>query len=226
MAEGGHFPESPATRASARRDPRAWLCVLSLALFVVLAAMLKAGLPFAFDRPIQLAAHSLSNHALDRVARFLAYVGYGIGVIPFDVLFVVALAVRKRTRDAIFALTALGGSLWLDEVMKTGFARPRPTLWAASEIQHGFGFPSGHAMAVATLAAVVALLARPGRLRWPICVALAAFALVVGVSRVYVGVHYPSDVLAGWCAGIAWATGLHKVFFRAQRGGRRLAPSG
>lgn len=188
--------------------------LLSLVGFVVLAMMVVAHAAFPFDRPIQLFLHALANPAADRIARWLAFVGYGLGVLPFDALLVAALAIRRRLRDAAFALAALGGSLMLDEAMKAAFARPRPALWAAAEIQHGPGFPSGHAMADATLAAVIVLLAWRTKWRWPLLVAFGAFAVVVGASRIYLGVHYPSDVLAGWCAGIACATGLHTAFFR------------
>jgi membrane-associated phospholipid phosphatase len=183
--------------------------------FVVLASMLLAGIPFAFDRPVLLAVHGIAGAGLDRVAWWLARVGYGFGVIPFDVVLVVVLAARHRWRDAGFAVAAFGGSLLMDEAMKSVFARTRPTLWIPSELQHTFGFPSGHAMACATLVVVVTALAWRGRSRWPILLFSAAFALMVGASRVYVGVHYPSDVLAGWCAGVAWAMAMRLLVFRS-----------
>lgn len=212
MADG--VQARPAWR---RLDPRWWLCLVPVAVFVALASMLLGGMPFAFDRPLLLALHGIAGAGLDRVAWWLARVGYGFGVIPFDVLLVVVLVARKCSRDAGFAVAALGGSLLLDRALKHAFARTRPTLWIPSEIQHSFGFPSAHAMACATLAVVVTALAWRGRWRWPVLVFSTAFASMVGASRVYIGVHYPSDVLAGWCVGVAWAMAMHLLVFRSSR---------
>ena len=84
--------------------------------------------------------------------------------------------------------------------------RPRPTLWLSIRPEHTYSFPSGHAMDTAAVAVAV------GFLLWPrqclgsrLVLALAAlFALGVGWARVYLGVHYPSDVLAGWAAAAGW----------------------
>jgi len=217
MADGEAVDTPGVMHASQRRDHRWWLCFVPAVGFVVLASMLLAGIPFAFDRPLLLAVHGIAGAGLDRVAWWLARVGYGFGVIPFDVLLAVVLAVRHRLRDAGFAVAALGGSLLLDEALKTAFARTRPTLWIPAEVQHSFGFPSAHAMASATLAAVATALAWRGHWRWPILLLSTAFALMVGASRVYIGVHYPSDVLAGWCAGVAWAIAMHLLVFRSSR---------
>jgi len=200
-----------------RLDRRWWLCLVPAMAFVALAWMLLAGIPFAFDRPLLLSLHGIAGAGLDRVAWWLARVGYGFGVIPFDIVLVAALAARHRLRDAGFAVAALGGSLLLDRALKLVLARTRPTLWIPSEVQHSFSFPSAHAMACATLAVVVTALAWRGRWRWPVFVLSTAFALVVGASRVYIGVHYPSDVLAGWCAGMTWAMAMHLLVFRSSR---------
>ena len=73
-------------------------------------------------------------------------------------------------------------------------------------VAHGFdSFPSGHAASSAALATAVILLAWPDRrFRWPIAITAVAYAFLVGLSRMYLGVHYPADVLAGWCLGVAW----------------------
>jgi len=225
MADGEPVGDSIVMQASRRRDHRWWLCTVPVIVFAVLVSMVLAGLPFAFDRPVLLAGHGMAGAGLDRLAWWLARVGYGFGVIPFDVLLVGVLFAFRRFREAAFALVALGGSLLLDEAMKSAFARNRPMLWVPAEVQHGFGFPSGHAMACATLAAVVTALAWRGRWRWPVLLLSTAFALLVGASRIYIGVHYPSDVLAGWCAGVAWAMAMHLlVFGKTRQGGKFISP--
>lgn len=125
------------------------------------------------------------------------------------VLGVVAYLVLAGMRSAalLVAISVLGGTL-LSTALKIGYDRPRPDL---THMTHQFtaSFPSGHAMLSAvtflTLGALLARLAPTRNLRiFSICAAL-FLTLIVGISRLYLGVHFPSDVLAGWCLGAAWA---------------------
>src|SRR3546814_8426441 len=110
---------------------------------------------------------------------------------------------RSTLTDTLFPYptlfrSATGGSGLLTVVAKQAFARDRPSLWESIAPEHNFSFPSGHAMGSMTLAAVLVLLAWPTRWRWPVVAAMAVFVPMVGLSRVYLGVHFPSDILAGW----------------------------
>src|SRR5690606_24487609 len=122
-----------------------------------------------------------------------------------DVALVLALALRRHYRESVFAAVATGGSGLLNVVAKQAFARDRPELWTSIAPEHNFSFPSGHAMGSMTLAWVLFLLAWPTRWRWPVAAAMALFVVGVGWSRIHLGVHYPSDILAGWAAATAWA---------------------
>ena len=97
-----------------------------------------------------------------------------------------------------FAAFATGGSALLNLAAKQAFARDRPSLWESIAPEHNYSFPSGHAMGSMTLAVALVLLAWNTRWRWPVVAAMAVFVPMVGLSRVYLGVHYPSDILAGW----------------------------
>ena len=126
----------------------------------------------------------------------------------------------------LFAAIALGGSALLNIAAKQIFARDRPSLWESIAPEHNYSFPSGHAMGSVTLACVLVLLAWRTRWRWPVTVAMAAFVLLVGLSRIYLGVHYPSDILAGWAVATAWAVAVYLIAFRGgvgpwQEAGRR-----
>ncbi len=112
----------------------------------------------------------------------------------------------RRDRHEGFLWVALGLSTLLIEVtLKPGFGRVRPHLWTGAVVETGFSLPSGHALASATfyplLARAVAL-RRPDRAR-AAYLAAAAMALYIGIGRLYLGVHWPSDVLAGWTLGAA-----------------------
>lgn len=170
--------------------------------------------PFAFDAPILLFARNLASDGLDRVFLFFSAVGYQWGVVPFDIALILVLAWRRRMREGMFAGVAIVGSALLNLSTKQFFARDRPTLWESIAPETTYSFPSGHAMGSATLAWVLLLLAWRTRWRWPVAIAMIAFAAMVAFSRVYLGVHYPSDILAGWAAASAWTASVYLLVFR------------
>lgn len=133
---------------------------------------------------------------------------------PFDVLLVLVLAALRKYREGFFAGVALAGSGILNVAAKHYFGRARPSLWESLSPETTYSFPSGHAMGSMTLAAVLVLLAWRTRWRWPVLVLMSAFVVMVGLSRVYLGVHYPSDILAGWAAALAWTLGVFLLVFR------------
>ena len=136
----------------------------------------------------------------------------GIGSKPalgvFGLLIAGFLALLRRWRDLAFVAASLMGGLELSGFFKHLFGRVRPDLVAHMVEEQSLSFPSSHATyaAIAYLTFVI-LLWRivPGRAgRVYLTVAAALLVVLVGFSRVYLGVHYPSDVVAGWCLGAAW----------------------
>ena len=131
------------------------------------------------------------------------------------------LMVRLRAEALLVIGSVLGGTV-LSTVLKMGYNRPRPDLTVMSQ-QFTASFPSGHAMLSAvtflTLGALFAQLAKTHSLR-VFSIGTALFlTLLVGLSRLYMGVHYPSDVLAGWCLGAAWALFCSAIAALLQRRG-------
>ncbi len=172
---------------------------------------------FVFDEPLLLRAKAASGPWLDQAFLAISWAGYQ-GVIVVDVLLVVLLLARRRWREVTFAGVAFSGSALLNLGTKQLFARARPTLWESISPQDTFSFPSGHAMGSMTLVMALILLAWDTRWRWPVLVIASLFGLAVGVSRIYLGVHYPSDILGGWAAAIAWVVGIYAaVFYGARR---------
>jgi len=191
--------------------------LLPLWVFGELAEELREMEDFVFDAPILLAAHAYGGASLDRIFVWITDVGYAYGVIPLDISIVLVLLVIKRWREATFAAIAFGGSALLNMGAKLFFARDRPSLWESIAPEQSFSFPSGHAMGSMTLAMAVTVLAWNTRWRWPVTVMAMTFALLVGISRVYLGVHYPSDIIGGWMAAIAWVVGVYLALFRPSR---------
>ncbi len=125
------------------------------------------------------------------------------------VIVVFLLLVRETRRAWLVALTVIGGTI-VSTVLKSLFNRPRPDLTGVAKVFTA-SFPSGHALVSAvaflTIGAVLAGTTRRLDLRC-FYIGVAGFlTLLVGISRVYLGVHYPTDVLAGWSLGTAWALG-------------------
>lgn len=189
-----------------------FLCIaLPLWGFGELGAEVREGVPLPFDVPILQAMHSMSGPVADRIFLAFSAIGFSGGVVPADVLLVAFLALRRMHRAATFAGVAVVGSALLNAAAKHVFHRARPALWISIAPETTYSFPSGHAMGSATLAAVVSVLVWRSRRRYPVLAAAVAFTLGVGLSRVYLGVHYPSDVLAGWAAALAWVLGCTRL---------------
>lgn len=186
--------------------------------FVLLAGWVRAGDTRALDRALLLALRTPGDTAdplgpawFESFMRDLSALG-SLGVLALLVVAVagfVALAGRRRT--ALYVLASCSGGELLNHGLKQLFERPRPDL-----VPHGAhvmtaSFPSGHALLSAvvylTLAALLARLLPARRLRAWVMACAVTLTLAVGVSRVYLGVHWPSDVLAGWALGAAWALG-------------------
>jgi undecaprenyl-diphosphatase len=191
--------------------------LLPLWLFAELADEVHGMEAMVFDDALLLQLHGRTSPLLDRFFSWFSLAGYRYGVLPLDIAISLGLLAFRRWREAAFAIVAFGGSALLNMTTKQVFQRPRPALWESSAPETTFSFPSGHAMGSMTLAAVVALLAWNTRWRWPVLLAALAFTWLVGMSRLYLGVHYPSDVLAGWAAGLAWTAGAYLVLFRARQ---------
>jgi undecaprenyl-diphosphatase len=119
------------------------------------------------------------------------------------------LLVARKASTALFVIGATIGGAMLSTTLKSFFQRPRPDLVAHLVDVTSTSFPSGHAMNSAvvylTLGALLARTQKDRRTRIFILSVAIALTLIIGTSRVYLGVHWPSDVLAGWAVGATWA---------------------
>ncbi len=149
--------------------------------------------------------------------RRLTFFGSAGFFVPASLLGALLLRRRGHGRYATELLLSMGGGLVLNELLKAWFQRPRPT--SALLYQYGLSFPSGHAMlSVAFYGCLAWLAVQHGRRhRWAWALAAVAWAGLIGLTRVYLHVHYPTDVVAGWAGGAAWLVLLRagvRVFWR------------
>ena len=150
--------------------------------------------------------HGLASPVLDQLMNAATFMGSNLVIPPLFILAALWLAWIRRRREALFLAVASGGSLVLNEVMKLLVQRPRPQLaWA--QVLPDYSFPSGHTMnsLVFYVALAVVLWSVHGRRigRASLSAGI-ALALLIGVSRIYLGYHYFTDVVGGLLAGTAW----------------------
>jgi undecaprenyl-diphosphatase len=150
--------------------------------------------------------HRLASPALDQLMNAVTFMGSNFAIPPLFAIAVIWLAWLHRPREALFLAIASGGSLVLNEMMKLFFQRPRPQLdWA--QVLPDYSFPSGHTMnsVVFYVALAVVLWSVRGRRTGLASLAIGiVLSLFVGVSRIYLGYHYLTDVVGGLLAGTAW----------------------
>lgn len=184
--------------------------------FVELMEVARNATPHDFDTSILLALRVAGDPStpigppwLQEAVRDITALGSMSVLVFICVSVVLYLFIARRPAAALFLAGSVIGGQILSTLLKLGVDRPRPDLVPHLMDVFTLSFPSGHAMLSAvTYLTLGALLARVSAGRamkiYVLCVAVLA-TFLVGASRVYLGVHWPSDVLAGWCAGAAWA---------------------
>ena len=163
---------------------------------------------FFFDLPVLLSVHGLATPLYDRIMLFFSFLGSRWVMTPLDVSIVLALLVWRRRASAVFWGLAVGGGVLMNLAAKHSFARLRPALWPSLAPETTFSFPSGHAVGSMAFVVALSVLTWHTRWRWPVLICGSVFVFLVGLSRIYLGVHYPSDVIAAWAAALAWVVGL------------------
>ncbi|UDL87158.1 phosphatase PAP2 family protein [Mesorhizobium sp. PAMC28654] len=184
--------------------------------FVELVELARATTPHTFDTEILLAFREpgqpnnpIGPPWLEGAMRDVTSLGSASVLVLITAAVIIYLLLVRRWGMALFMFVAVAGGQVLSSLLKVGIDRPRPELVSHLVTETSLSFPSGHAMLSAvTYLTLGSLAARflHGRTTKIYVLSLAVLTTVlVGVSRIYLGVHWPSDVLAGWCAGFTWA---------------------
>ena len=186
------------------------IAAAALMLFTWLGREILEGEVLAFDETIRALLHDLASPRLTALMRAASLYG-GPGVlIPAGLVAAVAFVMKRWHRGALLVVVTLAGAGLLNWLLKFSFARVRPVSFFDYPLPVSPSFPSGHALFAAGVFGGLAVLltARIRSLLLQVVIWLVAVSLVllVGISRVYLGVHYPSDVLAGYAIGVIWVT--------------------
>lgn len=201
---------------------------LSIAGFAVLALLVTTGATDAFDRwllgALRMPAAPFDPHGPGWLGTFFAQITHAGGHAILGLAGVLLAGFLALLRDwqrlGLVALSLLGGAN-LAGVFKRIFERVRPDIVPHLAEEASFSFPSGHAtysaLAYVTFCVLLFRLVSTRSARAYLIGAAALIIFLIGFSRIWLGVHYPSDVLAGWCLGIAWACGCWLAVDRIAR---------
>lgn len=183
------------------------LAAIAAALFCALALDVETNPVAGFDEAVRMEVHGLASPFLTRVAETVTWLGT-LGVLAlFDVVAVAVLLHAGRRDGAAMLTVTMVGSVALENGLKFSFQRVRPPPFFGSE-PLTYSFPSGHALFslcfYCGLAAAATHSVQSCAFKTAIWVAAVLLVLAIGGTRVYLGVHYPSDVLGGYLVAIAW----------------------
>jgi undecaprenyl-diphosphatase len=191
--------------------------LLPLGIFGRLADEVQEGKPLQLYEPI---LHFINLHATPALAPIVIFATHLVQlwtIVPEGLAIIATLTIRRRLRDAQFFTLSLTGVAILKLTAKLFFGRARPDLWLSPTPEFDYGFPSGHSMMTMAFAAALVAIVWPTKARWAMLVIGGLFVFAIGFTRLYLGVHYPSDVLGGWCASLAWVRGVHLIGSRPYR---------
>lgn len=224
-------------RAFSELAPLLTLFLVAAALFgfVEIAEEVVEGHNHTFDEAVLTFLRNPADLAdpigpawLEKAIRDLTALGSVTVLTLLTVLVLGYLVIDGKRAAALFVLVSVAGGALLIDGIKLVIARPRPDLVAHMVDVSTYSFPSGHATASAvvflTLGVLLARIGRRRRVKAYVIGTAIALTLAIGASRVYLGVHWPSDVLAGWCLGAAWAMLCWQIGLWLQRRGRIERP--
>lgn len=188
----------------------------AILVFGLLAAEVTEGETGGFDRTVLLAFRQPADLATPIGPRWLRSAALDVTSLGGDTVLILVtlasigfLAILRRWAMVGLLLAAVGGGLVVSNLLKLAFDRARPDIVPHGVIVQTASFPSSHAMLSAvtylTLGALLARSRPDRRVRAYVLSIAIALTLMIGTSRIYLGVHWPTDVLAGWCLGSAWA---------------------
>jgi undecaprenyl-diphosphatase len=184
------------------------ICLLTLLIVVSLSADVLTKNNFGFDQSFLLWLHQFANPYLDLIMLKITQLGNPSFVITVSIITFCLLWLRNHHREAIIFLLACLGASILHMGMKLIFAKPRPQLWMQLITPKTFSFPSGHALGSLVLYGFIEYLLSQYYPKFAQLIYIFTVTLIflIGLSRLYLGVHWPTDIIAGYGIGFLWLT--------------------
>jgi len=172
--------------------------------FVHVADEVLEGETLGPDKAILYAINGIASPFLNTLFVLITELGGVLSIITISAGLLAILVLRRKYQQAFVVAATVGGAALLNFILKLIFERTRPDLWERLVTETSYSFPSGHAMISSALALSVIFIFWKTRYRWLVLIIGVLFVAIIGFSRLYLGVHYPTDILAGWIVSAAW----------------------
>jgi undecaprenyl-diphosphatase len=206
------------------------LAIASAGVFVWLADEVFEGSTKLFDASVREALHQAATPALTQLMFLASFLGSFYWLVPLGGVVVIVFLYFKWTRALVLFLVTMGGEQIMDPLLKNFFQRARPEAFFDYPVPTSYSFPSGHAFAALCFYGILAWLLsarlKNKPLRYMVWAFTAPLIFFIGLSRVYLGVHHPSDVIAGYLMAFVWviAVALGDLWFSRRKARLNLTP--
>ena len=203
------------------RAAKILVMVILTVLFIFIALFFNTKVAGSFEGWVYSESIEHMSPAVTLCAKVITHLGDTLAVLLVCLFLLIVPTLRKNYAAPVIASTVLAASL--NALLKLAFTRPRPDILRLIA-ETDFSFPSGHAMINMALYGAIVILAwrflQTKRMKIAITAGLTILVFAIGFTRVYLGVHYITDVIAGWCLGLAFAVGVILVFDEIKRKSR------
>lgn len=185
--------------------------IISYLIFIGLAITVSFNpLGLGWEQALLLLLHQTRQPALDYWAKILTDLGIWMVTVPLLALIALILTYQKQWQKGVFIAITVFGAIPLSYGLKYLFHRPRPHLWPSDfPWLTNPAFPSGHAFSSMMFITILVILGWQSIWRWRIVLLGSFFVMLIAWTRLYLGVHYPSDILGGWSIAIAWSLSIY-----------------
>lgn len=173
-------------------------------VFAKLASEVIDTQPIALDVTILQWIHAQSTSFLDGLFLLITTIGNVEYILPITVAILVYLLYKKQKLNALIVFFGVGGAAAANLIIKLIFHRDRPAFWQSAITETGYSFPSGHAMLSSALLLCLIVLLWNTKWRSAAIIGGGVLIALIGLSRLYLGVHYPTDIVAGWSVSLVW----------------------
>jgi membrane-associated phospholipid phosphatase len=202
--------------------------VIVTVLFGVLAREVREGETQHFDDALRMTVYGVASPRATAVLHAITQLGSPLFLLPMTIVSSLTFLHLRRIRGAVLLTTTMLGVTLLNWILKSWFQRPRPLPFFGLTMPASYSFPSGHSLAsfcfYGALAALVTARLRSRFLSALVWAGAIVIIVAVGFSRLYLGVHYPSDIVGGYATGFVWVltvASADRVFRRADERGSK-----
>lgn len=185
--------------------------LLLVVTFAYIAREVIRGETLGGDRLVLLRLNHFATPTFDSIVVGITSLGDVISIAVMTLAVLLLLAFRRKWQAFTQVSFSLAGAAMLNFILKLLFERDRPRLWEQIIHESSYSFPSGHAMLTGAFVFALIVITWRTRYRWVVAGGGGVYLVAIGFSRLYLGVHYPTDIVAGWCASLAWVVTVATV---------------